>query len=412
MTTEPENMIPYTMYYPSIILPEKYSELAICLQKEVKFLLSEYFPEFNKKHFLITYIGSSEEHLNHQKKYTMIIFQVYKDIAPKLFEKFDYIRNHPTLNPKTPIMQSILDCDLKNKIHINNVYGLGFESGSKLESKMLHKRPFMKILALDGRGVPGLALIPVLKHLEKTYGNYLSHSFDWIIGSSTGGILAIMLNDQDHIVASSDYTCVIKLLENEFKSLNGCAKYIKCICSKKNQSKSKYKGNIMTGKIFDYFISHDIPSNIAITVGNSKTGCDMALTNGVSVRNSILSTMAEDGILPIRKDMKASFNDDPLPVCLELFELDNIKNNPGYQKPFILSIGTGRQDPNILSKLDGKARYVRWQVPFMSEIAFDDVSKKSLNKILNIDLNKVDYGGVSVEDACKLMYSMEDLWNI
>ncbi|KAK3863829.1 hypothetical protein Pcinc_030432 [Petrolisthes cinctipes] len=50
-----------------------------------------------------------------------------------------------------------------------------------------------RILCLDGGGIKGLILIQLLSALEEVSGRPIYHLFDWIGGTSTGGILALAL---------------------------------------------------------------------------------------------------------------------------------------------------------------------------------------------------------------------------
>ncbi|KAJ9590050.1 hypothetical protein L9F63_016826, partial [Diploptera punctata] len=50
-----------------------------------------------------------------------------------------------------------------------------------------------RVLCLDGGGIRGLILIVILLELEKAVGRPLIHCFDWIAGTSTGGILTLGL---------------------------------------------------------------------------------------------------------------------------------------------------------------------------------------------------------------------------
>jgi len=50
-----------------------------------------------------------------------------------------------------------------------------------------------RVLCLDGGGIRGLILIELLCAIEKVTGRRIVDLFDWIIGTSTGGILALAL---------------------------------------------------------------------------------------------------------------------------------------------------------------------------------------------------------------------------
>ena len=50
-----------------------------------------------------------------------------------------------------------------------------------------------RILCLDGGGMKGLAQIEVLSQLEEATGRRITQLFDWIVGTSTGAIIALAM---------------------------------------------------------------------------------------------------------------------------------------------------------------------------------------------------------------------------
>ncbi|XP_073947085.1 85/88 kDa calcium-independent phospholipase A2-like [Choristoneura fumiferana] len=52
---------------------------------------------------------------------------------------------------------------------------------------------FSSLLCLDGGGIRGLVLVQILINLEAAIGRPIIHCFDWVAGTSTGGILALAL---------------------------------------------------------------------------------------------------------------------------------------------------------------------------------------------------------------------------
>ena len=50
-----------------------------------------------------------------------------------------------------------------------------------------------RVLCLDGGGIKGLILIDMLVTIERIANKKITELFDWIIGTSTGGILALAI---------------------------------------------------------------------------------------------------------------------------------------------------------------------------------------------------------------------------
>ena len=55
------------------------------------------------------------------------------------------------------------------------------------------KKSGCRILCLDGGGVRGLVQIEMLRQIEQRTGKRIVELFDWIIGTSTGGVVALAL---------------------------------------------------------------------------------------------------------------------------------------------------------------------------------------------------------------------------
>ena len=64
------------------------------------------------------------------------------------------------------------------------------ESGIGLYGEM---KGGSRILSLDGGGIRGLVHLEILMQLEEATGRKVTDLFDWIIGTSTGGIIALAL---------------------------------------------------------------------------------------------------------------------------------------------------------------------------------------------------------------------------
>ena len=66
-------------------------------------------------------------------------------------------------------------------------------------NRLLYKQEFkhssihLKVLCLDGGGIRGLVTIKILMAIEHITGRPICESFDWIGGTSTGGILTMGL---------------------------------------------------------------------------------------------------------------------------------------------------------------------------------------------------------------------------
>lgn len=81
--------------------------------------------------------------------------------------------------------------------------GEALEVVSKIQESERYRKVFgSRILCLDGGGVKGLVQIELLRQLEERTGKRVIDLFDWIVGTSTGGIIALTLVYGKHLLLS------------------------------------------------------------------------------------------------------------------------------------------------------------------------------------------------------------------
>ncbi|KAL4834097.1 hypothetical protein H8958_017582 [Nasalis larvatus] len=79
--------------------------------------------------------------------------------------------------------------ELQDLMHISRARKPAFILGSMRDEKRTHDH----LLCLDGGGVKGLIIIQLLIAIEKASGVATKDLFDWVAGTSTGGILALAI---------------------------------------------------------------------------------------------------------------------------------------------------------------------------------------------------------------------------
>ena len=87
------------------------------------------------------------------------------------------------------IERKLQDVKYRLSQHPDEAMALGIQMK---ELKMLREAG-SRILFLDGGGMKGLIQIEILSQLEEQTGRRITELFDWIVGTSTGGIVALAL---------------------------------------------------------------------------------------------------------------------------------------------------------------------------------------------------------------------------
>ncbi|CAH2039422.1 unnamed protein product, partial [Iphiclides podalirius] len=73
------------------------------------------------------------------------------------------------------------------------VIGDMLSSAAVVRASLNAEKSHGRLLCLDGGGIRGLVLVQILINLEAAIGKPIIHCFDWVAGTSTGGILALAL---------------------------------------------------------------------------------------------------------------------------------------------------------------------------------------------------------------------------
>lgn len=105
------------------------------------------------------------------------ILAMFQTKVVKAEASFDERPSSNKSSPETKNNESQTEVDMmvQDESNVTNFYGRG------------------RLLCLDGGGIRGLILAQMLLEIEKLAQTPISHMFDWIAGTSTGGILALGL---------------------------------------------------------------------------------------------------------------------------------------------------------------------------------------------------------------------------
>ncbi|XP_069387100.1 85/88 kDa calcium-independent phospholipase A2 isoform X3 [Paralichthys olivaceus] len=78
-------------------------------------------------------------------------------------------------------------------MHVGATISAMSRGPSEVDGRRMVKKKIDSLLCLDGGGIKGLVLIQMLIALEKEAGRPTRELFDWVAGTSTGGILALAI---------------------------------------------------------------------------------------------------------------------------------------------------------------------------------------------------------------------------
>ena len=115
---------------------------------------------------------------NSASQYQCHVFKAKQDIAVVFKQLKDSISNNMDIVSigSTDTSPQILQC-----------------LAQQFKDQALLKKAGSRILFLDGGGVKGLVLIEILSQMEMATGKKIVELFDWIVGTSIGGVLALGL---------------------------------------------------------------------------------------------------------------------------------------------------------------------------------------------------------------------------
>lgn len=108
---------------------------------------------------------------------TLLSVFLKKETAPNLI-KFDNEKEELAISDQSPTQTSEA---------MDTTASTSGETKEKLELGR------GRLLCMDGGGIRGLVLVQILLEIERIAETPVTHMFDWIAGTSTGGILALSL---------------------------------------------------------------------------------------------------------------------------------------------------------------------------------------------------------------------------
>lgn len=84
--------------------------------------------------------------------------------------------------------------------------------GDMRKREQFRRRYGSRILCLDGGGIRGLVTLSILQEIERKMNKKITEIFDWIVGTSTGGIIALGLCYGGCIVTEKFFKCRLRAI--------------------------------------------------------------------------------------------------------------------------------------------------------------------------------------------------------
>ena len=132
----------------------------------------------NKLHPSSSFISSAKQRHNTCKKLNDYILQkkLYNDLEKNLSQR-----------------PSLLSMDDSIAVAMQEKEIRKYNETEKLDGSKFQLKGGSRLLFLDGGGMKGLAQIEILCQIEQKTGRKITELFDWIVGTSTGAIIALGL---------------------------------------------------------------------------------------------------------------------------------------------------------------------------------------------------------------------------
>ncbi|XP_072168377.1 85/88 kDa calcium-independent phospholipase A2-like [Diadema setosum] len=261
------------------------------------------------------------------------------------------------------------------RVNISNPLGRGGDEVDGVAIAMKERgtppKPRSKdaVLCLDGGGIKGLVLIKLLAAIEKSSGRRITELFDWIVGTSTGGILAIAL-----LQGFSVEKCQKLYLDLKDKVFDGprpydAGKLEQCLKDylgeKTRLDQFKYPRILVSGTLADrnpaalhFFRNFEAPKTSSARIGADRPEFDpIQPQEGLAWYVARCTGAAPTFFPPMGRFLDGGLicNNPTLDALTEIHEFyihKKSKGEPVREIGVVVSLGTGWRPPSPVGKLE------------------------------------------------------------